>query len=405
VPLEGRIPATLVHPAMTPVRHRILFLNHVARVSGAERSLLDILRHLDRARFVGIVAAPQGGELSALVEHADVPFHPLPLRRIRKSLNPLQWTTDLLNIARVTTRLARLIRRQSIDLVHSNSSTAQLYGGMAARWCGVPCVWHNRDLVNLGPLGRWLGRSSSCVIAISECVRRQAEGYAGGARKVKTIYNGIDLSAMTCRGDRLRIREELGIPPRALAFGMIGQQVPWKRHRVFIETAALLAATLPDARFVIAGDDRFGDHRTYQAELLAHVTELGLDGKVLFTGYRPDIAPLLECLDVLIHPATREPLGRVILEAMAMDKPVVAVDACGPGEIIRNGVDGILTATGQPEELAAASLSLIQEPGLANRIGEAARRRVEERFNIRHSIREVEAVYEELLRRKDRSCA
>lgn len=389
---------------MIPSRHRILFLNHSSRVSGAERSLLDMLRHLDRTRFETIVAAPQDGDLPALVVRSAVPFHPLPLRRIRKTLNPLRWSADLLNVVRIAAKLARLIRREHIDLVHCNSSTAQLYGGMAARWCGVPCAWHNRDLVNLGPLARWLGRYSSCTIAISDCVRKTAEA-ACGAGKLKTIYNGIDLEEWVARGERARIREELGIPPRSPVFGMIGQLVPWKRHHAFIEAAVLLAAALPEARFIIVGEDRFGDHRAYQKELQVRVAESGLDGKVLFTGHRPDIAPLLEGLDALIHPATREPLGRVILETMAMGKPVVAVNSCGPGEIIRDGVDGLLTATGQPAELAAAALRLMSEPGLANRIGMSARRRVEEQFDIRRSIREVEAVYDELLRQREQPCA
>jgi len=390
---------------MTAVRQRILFLNHVSRVSGAERSLLDLLRRLDRNRFEPIVVAPAGGELADLLERAAVPHYALPLRRLCKTLNPLRLTSDFLNVASVVPRLARLIRRERIALVHANSSTAQVYGGPAARWCGVPCVWHNRDLVNLGPLGRWLGRTASCTIAISECVRRHTEEAVGDSSPVKTLYNGIELEEWVCRGERSRIRAELGIPPGAPVFGMIGQLVPWKRHGVFIEAAALVAATLPEARFPIAGDDRFGDSRASRAELEARAAGFGLGGKVLFAGYRPDIARFLEGLDVLIHPATREPLGRAILEAMAMGKPVVAVNACGPGEIIRDGVDGLLTASGAPAELAAAALRLMREPGLADRIGDAARRRVEEQFNIRRTIRDMEAVYDGLAPRKEPPCA
>ena len=88
-----------------------------------------------------------------------------------------------------------------------------------------------------------------------------------------------------------------------------------------------------------------------------------------------------------------------------MAEPVVAVDACGPSEIIRNGVDGLLTASGEPAELAAAALRLIREPGLAARIGEAAHVRVAEQFDIRRTVQDVEAVYAGLLRQKERPCA
>lgn len=390
---------------MTARRHRILFLNHVSGVSGAERSLLDLLRHLDRTRFEPMVGAPPAGELEALLEPAGIPLLPLRLRRLRKTYNPLRCAADLLNIVQVTAALIRVIRRERIALVHSNSTTAHLYGGLAARWCGVPGLWHNRDLVRLGPLGRWLGRFATCTIAISDCVRQQTQSWIGTGRELKTIYNGVDADVFVCRGERTRIRESLGIPSGAPVLAMIGQQVPWKRHRTFIEMAAVLTRTRPDARFLIVGDDRFGDHPAYRAGLETQISRLGLGGKVLFTGYRADIAPLLEGIDALIHPALREPLGRVILEAMAMGRPVVAVNACGPGEIIRDGVDGLLVPRGEPDELAAAALRLCREPGLANRLGEAARRRIRDDFDIRRSIRQIEEVYDALLRRKEEPCA
>lgn len=385
--------------------HRILFLNHVSRLSGAERSLLDLLRRLDRQRFEPLVAVPEDGELKTALQALSVPFVPLPLRRLRKTLNPWRWGSDLLNVAAVTAGLTRLIRRERIALVHANSTTAMLYGGMAARRCGVPCVWHNRDLVSLGPLGRRMGRLASRVIAISECVGRHTARYAGDAGKLAIIYNGIDLEGLAAQGDQAGSRGEFGIPAGAPVFAMVGQLVPWKRHREFIEAAAVLAASLPAARFLIVGEDLFGEHRAYRAELAALADRRGLAGRIVFTGYRADVPRVLSGCDVLIHPAVREPLGRVILEAMALGKPVVAVAACGPAEIIRDGVDGLLTAAGQPEELATAALRLWREPGLAARIGAAACRSVAERFDIRQSIRKLESVYDELLAKDGPPCA
>jgi glycosyltransferase involved in cell wall biosynthesis len=216
---------------------------------------------------------------------------------------------------------------------------------------------------------------------------------------------------------------------------MIAQLVPWKNHLAFIEAAARLASALPDARFVIAGDDLFGEHPAYRAELEARIARLGtpdrpcavssswrraarpapshcldtkaaaepsaatpnLKNRIFFAGYQPDIGPLLATCDVLIHPATREPLGRVILEAMAAGKPVVAVNAGGPAEIIRHEQDGLLTASDAPDELAAAALRLIRDPALAERLGAAARQRVRADFDIRRTVLEVEALYTRLL--------
>jgi len=126
---------------------------------------------------------------------------------------------------------------------------------------------------------------------------------------------------------------------------------------------------------------------------------------MMFTGYRHDAVRVMDAADVLVHPARREPLGRVILEAMAIGKPVVAVNACGPAEIIQDGVNGLLTESDRPEDLADAVLRVIRDPLLARRLGTAARHRVEEGFNITNTVRDIEAVYHELLYRGRTPCA
>jgi len=373
---------------------RILFVNHVSRISGAERSLLDILRHIDRSRFEPIVALPPGGELTEALRQCGVRCLPLPLRRICKTTNPWRLAVSLLNVVKVTVQLTRLIRRERIALVHANSNTAQIYAGPAARLSGVPCIWHTRDLVTLGLLGPWLNRFSSRTIAISDCVHRHVSLCIHPPNKLRTIYNGIDISGP----------QTGSLSHKGPVFGMIAQLVPWKNHGAFIETAARLATILPDARFVIAGDDLFAEHRGYRTKLESKIAQLGLKDRLLFTGHLPDVTPLLESMDVLIHPAVREPLGRVILEAMAREKPVVAVNACGPAEIIRHGIDGLLAASDRAEDLAEEALCLIHNPLLAEQLGAAGRQRVEQDFNIRNKIREIEALYDDLLSDRSTPC-
>jgi glycosyltransferase involved in cell wall biosynthesis len=378
-------------------RHRILFLNHVARVGGAERSLLDLVGHLDRNRFDLLAAAPGEGELPDLLADLGVTCHPLPFKRLRKTFNPVRLAGELAGVLRVAGELVSLIRREGVSLVHANSNTAQLYGGLAARRAGVPCVWHTRDLVNLGPMGRWLGRHASCTIAISECVRRHASRYVADPARLRTVTNGIALDVFTPRSRRAEVRAELGIPADVPLLGMIGQLAPWKGHGIFIEAAARVAAEIPACRFVLVGEDLFQDRPGCRAALEAQAAAAGLGGRLLFLGFGQDVARLLEGLDILLHPPDREPLGRIILEAMAMGKPVVAVNACGPGEIIRDGVDGLLAARSDPAELAAAALRLLRDPALAARIGRTARQRIEQDFSIRRTAAGIEEVYDELL--------
>jgi glycosyltransferase involved in cell wall biosynthesis len=430
--------------------HRILLVNHVSRIGGAERSLLDLVRHLDRTRFEPQVALPADGELPAKLKELGITCHFLPLRRLHRTYNPFALAGAAISVSAVAGQLARLIRREQIALVHANSTTAQLYAGSAARQSGVPCLWHVRDLALPGLLGRWLAARASAIVAISDCVRRQVAPYARDPTCVATIRHGIDLQP--CR----RHPSPLSSPPRGEAekgepdtaspgvgpwevtlsnktpspsrgegrgegtcsrfipnggdgraplFLMVAQLVPWKNHLAFIEAAARLAASLPTARFVIAGDDLFGEHPAYRTALERRAEQLGLKDRLVFAGYRLDIGALLNTCDVLIHPATREPLGRVILEAMAAGKPVVAVNAGGPAEIVRHERDGLLTATAAPDELAAAALRLIQDPALAERLGATARQRVGDGFDIRRTVREIEALYAKLLCPRGTPCA
>ena len=414
--------------------HRILFVNHVARLGGAERSLLDLVRRLDRQRFVPVAVIPGPGELADGLLVGDVPCHYLPLRRLRKTVNPFQLPGIAANVIGVARDLTALIRAERISLVHTNSNTAQLYAGPAARRAGVPCLWHTRDLVALGPLGRWMDRHATRTLAISECVRRNVARYTRDPAKLRTVYSRIavpssphaldPMGRARASGPAVTVMQQelLGHgaartpspyheydastePPFAPVIGMIGQLVPWKGQRVFIEVAALVAAQIPAARFVIVGGDLFDEHRAYCAELQSRAAELGLASRLTFTGHRPDAAALLSGLDVLVHPVEREPLGRVVLEAMAAAKPVVAVNACGPGEIIRDRVDGLLTATAAPAELAAAVVSLLHDPELAARLGAAARQRVARDFDIGETVRQIEAIYDEVLAAGGTPCA
>ena len=378
-------------------RYRVLFLNHVGRLSGAERSLLDLTRHLDRGRFELQAALPPEGELAAHLTDSCTACHVLPFRRIRKTLDPLQLAFTLSHVVSTARMLAEVIRTNHINLVHANSNMAQLYGGLAARWTGVPCVWHTRDLVHLGLPGIWLARTATRVIAISESVRQHVARYVRDPARLRLIYNGLALDEFAPRHRGMELRASLGIPAEAPLVGMIAQLAPWKRHDVFLEAASRVAAAMPACHFLLVADDVFDDQPGRLASLKAQAQQMGLSDKIQFLPFGQDVANLMESLDVLMHPASHEPLGRVVLEAMAMGKPVVAVNSGGPGEIIQDGLNGLLAADSQPAELAAAALTLLRDPVLAGRIGAAARQRVEQAFDIRHTAAQVEAVYDELL--------
>ena len=376
---------------------RVMFVNHVGRMGGAETSLLELSRTIDRRRYSCCCAAPSPGELAVAMKKQRIPVIPQPLRRLRRSRNPIRLAASAIHLATGAARLARLCKHHRIDIIHANSNTAQLYAGPAGRRAGVPVVWHSRDLVSLGRLGPWMAARASRIIAISDTVYRNLRPVVADPDKLVTIPNGIDTDRFRAWGDGIFFRDEFAIPRHAFVVGMVGQLVPWKRHDLFLQVAAEVAQERPDAVFIIAGSDMFQEHGRYRQALEGMAEQSPLAGRVHFTGHRRDIVRLLEGLDVLIHPTPNEPFGRTVCEAMAIGTPVVAVAAGGPSEIIRNGTNGILAPQDNVQEMAGAALRLAENPALAEQIGASGREHVTRHFNIRRVARDVESLYEAVL--------
>jgi glycosyltransferase involved in cell wall biosynthesis len=376
----------------------ILYLNHTATVGGAETSLLGLLGTLDRVRYQPVAAVPPG-PLCDRIRAMDIPVLPIPMQRMVRTRNPVTLARYALSMRRVSGRLAGFAREQGVRLVHSNSNTAHLYGAAASRRAGVPCLWHSRDLVDLGRAGSWLYKHATGVIAISEAVAERVRGYGRGDRegRVSVIHNGVDPERFKRRGVRNEVREALGIGGGRFVVAMIAHLIPWKRHNVFLQAAGKLAEEVLHAHFLVIGGDPFNEHADYRRSLENMVMAQHLRDQVTFTGARDDIPALLEAVDVVMHPALEEPFGRVIVEAMAAGKPVIAVASAGPREIIRNGEDGVLVPAGTPQELALAGIALAGHEDQRERLGSAARERVASGFTLSVCVRKIEALYDRML--------
>jgi len=379
----------------------VLFLNHVSEVGGAEVSLLDTIACLDPGRFECRAVIPPGGRLAELLAERRVDTDFMPLRRFRRTRSPAVWADYTCSFLSVVPRLVRLIKRTQIDVLHANSATAQIYGGPAARLAGVPSIWHHRDLIDLGRIGHWLYRLCSRVIAISDAVAQDLTAQGVEGEKLVTITNGVDFRRRGPRGQRDSARTGMGLGPHHVVFTMIGQLTPWKRHHIFLEAAALISRQLADARFLVVGADLFEEHEDYRDHLENLARRLGLTSKVVFTGHCRDIVPVIEGSDVLVHPADREPFGRVIVEAMALGKPVVAIDACGPRQIIRHGVDGLLVPPEDTNALAEAALRLASDPGFASRLSRSGRERAVREFGLDNFRKRLEAMYDSVIREEE----
>jgi glycosyltransferase involved in cell wall biosynthesis len=255
-------------------------------------------------------------------------------------------------------------------------------------------VWHVRDLVPLGWWAKIYAKWTNKIIAISDAVRDHLLRNGISAEKIEVIHNGVNLSTFAPRSSPLR--KGLGFTDEHFVFGMVAQLAPWKGHEFFIRAAAQVAQAIPPARFLIVGDDLFDDHPDYVHQLLALTESLSLKDKLQFLGYREDIVDVLASLDALVLPSLNEPFGRVLIEAMAMEKPVIASNGGGPPEIVDHETNGWLVPPQDVDALADAILQLAQNREWSQHLGKAGRAKVEREFDIALTVQRTQAVYDSM---------
>ncbi len=350
---------------------RILFVNHVGSGGGAERTLADLIGALPRLDFSLelLLACPEGGWLSEAAREAGAEVVTVPQWRPRWR-NPRAVGRSLADAASFSRALAGIIEEHRPDILHANSLAAAL----AAPRGAAPLVWQARDLRAPGPAVSLAAARADAIAAISQCVARFVARWQPAARgKMHVIYNGVDVGRLCPTGTSAELRARLGLAPHRPCVGAAAQFVPWKRLDIFIRAAAWIAARRPDVQFAIAGADVFGEHASHAAYLRQLAGRLGLGQRLAFVGWVERPVDFLAALDVYLHPTPCEPLGRVIIEAMALSVPVVAVDRCGPAELIVHGETGLLGPP-QPAALGRLALRLLDAPALARAMGEKARR-------------------------------
>jgi glycosyltransferase involved in cell wall biosynthesis len=341
------------------------------------------------------------GPLADALTDRGVEVATFPLGALRRSFRPDYLAAVAWNNLSGAMRLARLIREQDVALVHSNNSHV-LAGALAARMTGRPHIAHVRENI-LPPravslaVARAFFLLSDRAIVVSRGAAAEFLGAHASHRKVRVIYNGVDLPAFDPDAEPGLVRERLGWPREELHVGIVARLTPWKGHQVFLEAAALVAKGRPGVRFVIVGDADTPRNQAYKRELEVRARQLGIAERVRWTGFVSPPQALISALDVVVVPSVRpEPFGRAVVEAMASRRPVVATNRGGPPEILSGG-GGLLVRPADAQALADAVLLLLRDDDLRLEMGRVALAEAHRRFDIRSHVKAVTSVYDEVL--------
>lgn len=386
---------------------RVLYVNHTAEVSGAERSLLSLLASLEDVQRSAAVPA---GRLAQAIAELGVPVREIAGTAGSLRLHPLHTSRALTEMGVAAAQVRRVAARDGAEVVHANSIRAGLVLALA-RPARAATVVHVRDCLPRGVVSdatqRLIAATATTVVANSQYTARALAAAAPAAR-VEVVHNPVDVARFDpALIDRQRARARLGVAgEREVLLGVVAQLSPWKGQRTAVEALRQLVADGVDARLLLIGSAKFVaratrfDNRAYVEGLRAQVAAAGLGERVSLLGERDDVPELMRALDVLLLPSEEEPFGRALIEAMALEVPVLATSVGGPPEIVREGVEGHLVAPGDAAAWAGAVRRVLSSPDRGAALGRAGRRRVLAEFTAERHAQAMREVYRRALARK-----
>ena len=360
---------------------RIMLVIDELDIGGTEQQLLELVRHLPRARYTPLVCCFRYGRKAAEIEQLGIPVVHLP-KRGRVDVGLLR-------------RLVKLMRSERVDIVHTFLIGANLWGRLAALIARVPVIIASERNVDVWevPVKRHIGRVlagfTDRLVANAEAVRTYLIGQGVDPKRVVTIRNGVDLRRFETPLDVGAIRQSLGVLPDEVLAAVVARLEPQKGHDTVVEAAARLREQCPRLRFLFVGG---GSRETSLPELVAR---RGLADRIVFTGFRTDSAELIRAANLSILVSTREGLSNTLLESLAAGRPVIASRVGGNAEVVSPDV-GLLIPPQDPAALASALASLIADSESAARMGARGQERARREFAVGRMVAETAALYESL---------
>jgi len=314
---------------------------------------------------------------------------------------------DPLRDVKAFVSLVRIIRRERPIIVHTHTSKAGLLGRLAAFLCRVPVIVHTpHGHVFWGYFASWktslfilLERVFACltdrIVTLTNQERKDhLDVRIGREDQFRTIHSGVELRKYFGSGvDPRSVKEALGIPRDALVVGTVGRLIPIKGSNFLIEAAGEVIKEKPETVFVFLGEGEL------QKQMEERALQLGIRDRVKFLGWRPDVPAIMSTFDVFAFPSLNEGMGKALVEAMALGKPVVASNVSGIRDLVVNGENGFFVPPAQPELLAKRITYLLENPQVRQAFGTAGRR-MAGGYSADSMVEKIDQLYLSLLTEK-----
>jgi glycosyltransferase involved in cell wall biosynthesis len=356
-----------------------LFVQSTTEIGGAESALLNLFASSAelRQRSVVVTLGFGSGDLPTRLRAVGAEVVELAPARLR---SPLRLMACLLS-------LRRLVRTYGVRVIVGNGAHPQIFGGWAARISGVKSVFLV-NMIHAVPLGANDPRDVMAIrgpcdlmLAISKASQRTLERLRPGV-ETRLLYWGTPQTAVA-DAELPAARAELGADAGNVLVGVFGRLQHWKGQDVFVDAAAKVARQRPETRFAVVGGSVFGLEPEFAERLKAAARQLGISDRIVFTGFRTDVARLMAACDIVCHTTrSEEPFGLVVVEAMSLGRPVIATRGGGPSEIIESEEMGMLVPGDDSEALAQAIITLGRNPERRRSMGKRAKERIRATFTI-----------------------
>lgn len=365
----------------------VLFIHSSSELYGSDRSLLNIVKYINKDKYNVHVILPCEGplveEMKKLPEVKVEIFEVAVLRR--KNLSIKGGISYLKDYSRSCKFLKQYIKKNNIDIVDTNTAVV-FPGAVAAKRCKIKSSWHIREIIKSNLENKVISfimrHNADVIIANSKA---SGKALKVPESKIRVVYNAVE------------DRETVSVPHKNITVGMAGRINRWKGQKLLVDAAEIVNQKYPDTIYKIAGDVYTGEE-FIKEDLVEYIEQKGLTKSVELLGQVNNMAEFYGGLDIFVLPSTQpEPFGLVVIEAMDFGLPVIATKHGGPVEIIDEGMDGFLVDWENATEMADRIIELIESPDKREQMGINGQKKKKEHFSVPAMVSNIERVFEELI--------